>query len=129
MNLYDFIDEKGVNVILAWLKTLEKRDRAKVDVKLVALRDMDYELAIGTKLLQGPIHKHIYKLKIHGTVMLRPLLSRGPISNDAEYTLLAGAAEVNFKLIPANAVQVAEVRRSQVIANQRDRRRPHARFY
>jgi hypothetical protein len=89
---------------------------------------MDHELAIGTKLLQGPIYRHIYKLKIHGDTMLRPLLCRGPVHNEREYTLLAGAKEENFILAPADAPEVAEERRGQVIRNPAERRQIRASF-
>ena len=128
INLYDYCSQNGRNVISEWSRELSRKDRAKFDVKTKALAEMDFQLAMGTKLLQGPIYKHIYKLKIHGEVMLRPLLCRGPIDNETEYTFLAGAKEVNFQLVPQNVSTVATARRSEVIADPNHRRCAHVRF-
>jgi hypothetical protein len=125
--VYDFVDVQGRSVIGDWVRGLTPVDRARFKVKVRALVDLEYERAIGTKLLQGPINKHVYKLKIHGTIMMRPLLCRGPISNDTEYTLLAGAREENFKLIPADAPKQAERRRQQIIDDPINRRQIRAR--
>src|SRR5277367_1840281 len=100
MDIYDFIDAAHGNLIGIWIRTLSRSDRAKFKVKLRYLSDVEYEEAVGGKLLQGPIYEHIYKLKIHGDIMMRPMLCRGPIDNDSEYTLLAGAKEENFALVP-----------------------------
>src|SRR5689334_15911784 len=79
--LWDFISPppRKENLILRWVseERLTKRDRAALNQKLDRLCQMDFELAIATKLLAGPIYKHIYKLVIHGDVMLRPMLCRG----------------------------------------------------
>jgi len=81
-------------MILRWVKDdrLSVRDRAALNQKFERLVQMDFKMAIDTKLLAGPIHKsqHIYKVKIHGQVMLRPMLCKGPINNQEEYTLLVG---------------------------------------
>src|SRR5919109_407392 len=118
LTLWDFLSARGENVILRWVKDarLTPRDRAALNQKLDRLRQMDFDLAIGTKLLAGPIEKqrHIYKLVIHGDVMLRPLLSRGPIDPEAEYTLLLGAIERGGKL-PKDAPQQAEDNRLIVL--------------
>lgn len=127
MLLYDYVAQNGRNPISDWSRQLTKPDRARLDLKLNALSQMDYNLAIGTKLLQGPIYKHIYKLKIHGSVMLRPLLCRGPIDNVKEYTLLAGATEVNFKLVPKDSPKVATDHRTEIVANP-SRRCAHVRI-
>lgn len=105
-----------------WVRGLSTTDRAKFKQKVKALSEMEYELALGTKLLQGPIYQHIYKLKIHGQIMMRPLLCRGPFDNDSEYTLLVGAKEVNFKLVPLEAPAEAERNRQRVIEDPINRR-------
>lgn len=84
---------------------------------------MDFELARNTKLLAGPIHAHIYKLVIHGDVMLRPMLCRGPIDNETEYTLLLGATERGAKLPPGSEEQAEQNR--ETIINDHDRRTRH----
>jgi hypothetical protein len=89
---------------------------------------MDFDLALGTKLLAGPIQKqrHIYKLVIHSSVMLRPLLCRGPLQMALEYTLLMGAIERNWRL-PAGALQQAEANRLIILADP-SRRVKHERI-
>jgi hypothetical protein len=128
--LWDFLSVRGENVMLRWVKDerLTTRDRAVLNQKLDRLRQMDFDLAIGTKLLAGPIEKqrHIYKLVIHGDVMLRPLLCRGPIEPTVEYTLLLGAMERGGKL-PTGAPLQAEENRIAVLHNP-SRRAPHERI-
>ena len=87
---------------------------------------MDFELAINTKLLAGPSHTHVYKLVIHGDVMLRPMLCKGPINNDTEYTLLRGAVEIGGEL-PNGAPEQAEEHREIIISNP-NRRCSHERI-
>jgi hypothetical protein len=128
--LWDFLSSRGENVMLRWVKDarLTPRDRAVLNQKLDRLRQMDFDLAIGTKLLAGPIEKqrHIYKLVIHGDVMLRPLLCRGPIDPETEYTMLLGAIERGGRL-PRDAPQQAEDNRLTVVDDP-SRRDPHERI-
>jgi hypothetical protein len=124
MNLYDFLDAHNKSVIHEWAAGLESTDKARLNSKLKQLSQMDFDLAWGSKLLAGPIFKHIYKLKIHGTVMLRPLLCRGPFDNDKEYTLLEGAIKTNFKLT-SGASDRAENNRRVLLASPQ-RRTAHA---
>jgi hypothetical protein len=130
LSLWDFVSLRGENVILRWVKDarLTTRDRAVLNQKLERLRQMDFDLAIGTKLLVGPIEKqrHIYKLVIHGDVMLRPLLCRGPIDPETEYTLLLDGIEKGWKL-PSGAPLQAEENRLTVLSNP-SRRVPHERI-
>jgi hypothetical protein len=126
--LYDFLTSRGRNAILEWVRDerLTTRDRAMLNQKLTRLSQMDYDLAVSTKLLSGPIFKSIYKLTIHGDVMLRPMLCRGPIENEEEYTLLLGAIERGGNL-PKGAKEEADERRSIVIDDP-TRRAPHERI-
>jgi len=127
-NLWDFLDERKRNVILQWVEDdkLTKRDRAALNQKIARLAQMDYHLAVQTKLLAGPIHKHVYKLVIHGDVMLRPMLCRGPLDNDREYTFLLGAVERGGKL-PAGSKEIAEQHR-KVVLDDNSRRCLHSRI-
>src|SRR5664280_1094896 len=74
-NLYDFIDPRGQSVIADWLVTerITKRDIGQLNQKLDMLAINGPSLP--PKLLAGPIGKtkHIYKLVIHGDLMLRPV--------------------------------------------------------
>jgi hypothetical protein len=126
--LYDFITSRGRNAILEWVKRerLSSRDRAMLNQKFTRLAQVDYDLAIDTKLLAGPIYKSIYKLTIHGDVMLRPMLCRGPIKNDEEYTILLGTTERDWKL-PAGSEEQADQRRT-VVKNNPSRRKIHERI-
>lgn len=126
--LWDFLSPRGENVILRWVKDerLTVRDRAALNQKLDRLLQMDFKLAIETKLLAGPIYGHIYKLVIHGDVMLRPMLCRGPIDNENEYTLLLGAIEIGGKL-PRGSKEQADENRRIVLADS-NRRREHERI-
>lgn len=121
--IWDFKDVRDRNVISEWAKLLTKQDQAKLNQKIKRLSQMDFDLAKDTKLLAGPIYKHVYKLVIHGNIMLRPLLCRGPINNEREYTLLLPAVEVSWKL-PPGAVEQAEENREIVISDP-NRRVPH----
>ena len=129
MRLWDFLSARGENVILRWVKDerLTMRSRAVLNQKLERLCQMDFDLAIGTRLLAGPIYKHVYKLVIHSDVMLRPMLCRGPVENDSEYTLLLGAIEMGGKL-PLGSKEQAEENRNIVLANPETRRREHERI-
>ena len=128
LGLWDFLNEQGENAILKWGEDdrLSPRDRAALNQKLDRLIQMDFALAIGTKLLAGPIYKHIYKLRVKGDVALRPMLCRGPIDNEKEYTLLRGAVEIGGKL-PDRAQKQAEENRQTIIRTP-SRRCPHERI-
>lgn len=126
--LWDFLSERGENLILRWVKDdrLTVRDRAKLNQKLDRLCQISFELAIQTKLLAGPIYKSVYKMVIHGDIMLRPMLCRGPIEVEREYTLLRGAVETGGKL-PPNSKEQAEENR-QILIREPSRRGIHERI-
>jgi hypothetical protein len=109
--LYDFTDISGGGVVSAWRDGLTSRSRGALDSKLDMLAISGMGLA--PRLLAGPIKKtkHIYKLVIHADVMLRPMLCKGPFDMNAEFTLLLGAKEVQWELIPdpAEAVKNRDV--------------------
>lgn len=121
-SLYDFASEDGESVIAVWQLGLSKRSKGALDSKLNMLAISGMNLP--PKLLAGPISKtgHIYKLRIHADVMLRPMLCRGPFSMDTEFTLLVGAVEIQGKLIPGPESAVEN--RSLLLTN-RERRIPH----
>jgi hypothetical protein len=88
---------------------------------------------LGPQLLAGPIKSknnkkmvsHIYKLRMNGDWALRPLLCKGPIDMDREYTLLLGAIEVNSVL--DTDAEDAEAIRSAILADE-NKRTPHERY-
>jgi hypothetical protein len=123
--LYDYVDGTGRNSFKEWTKTLQKDELAKLNQKLDMLRR---EPELPPQLLAGPLEgKPIYKLRINGRVALRPMLCKGPINNDSEFTLLMGATEKDRVLNPVDAVDQAANRRAEVIANPGRRRIPHER--
>jgi hypothetical protein len=126
--LWDFVSPRGENMILRWVRDerLTVRARAALNQKLDRLVQMDFDLAIETKLLAGPIYGNIYKLVIHAGVMLRPTLCRGPLNNSREYTLLLGAIEKGGKL-PRGSEEKAAENRGIILADPA-RRREHERI-
>jgi hypothetical protein len=144
--LYDYVDEQGRNPITTWMSSLQKRQLAKVNMKLQSLEQN------GDQILPGFVTPavgsgHIKEIKISGDVAIRLLLCRGPIrvgrepqeggqersSRDSnrsapytapEYTLLLGAEERDNKYVPSDAVSQAEERR-QIILKDNKRRVLH----
>lgn len=104
---------------------METAERAKLNLKLDLLRLNGADLS--PELLSDTNVSTIKKLRVNGRVAVRLMLCRGPIHVHDEFTLLMGAIEKDRKLIPANAVEVAEERRLVVIANTL-RRIEHVRF-
>ena len=122
-SLYDFVSVDGKSVIAVCRRGLSKRSQGILDSKLNMLAISG--MSLPPKLLVGPINKtgHIYKLRINADVMLRPMLCRGPFDMDAEFTLLAGAVEVQGKLLPSP--QRAMENRNILLADH-ERRISHA---
>jgi hypothetical protein len=76
-------------------------------------------------LIEGPVAKDIYKMKIKGHkghVQLRPMVCYGPFTSN-EVTMLVGAIEKDFKLRPENCKVLAHENRQIVIADRGRRRR------
>jgi hypothetical protein len=113
--IYDYLDAGGNNVIKKWTGDLQKRERIKLNQKLDMLEQYGPELP--PQLLAGPIFDHVYKLKVQGNPKLRPLLCKGPINNEVEYTLLVGAKEIQWKLEPDDAEEQAATNRQAIIDN------------
>jgi hypothetical protein len=122
--LYDYVTASGDNDIEDWSDGLQKPDLARLNRKLKMLEDNGPNL--GTGLLAGPIkgYAHIYKLRITGNVALRPLLCKGPIDNEREFTLLMGAFEIGSTWDPPSARSEAVIRR-ETVRNNPSRRCKH----
>jgi hypothetical protein len=122
--IFEFLDHRGQGVIEVWLKRarIQKEGRQRLNLKLALLTQAGPDLPPG--LLAGPIDGgHIYKLRVKAPrVQLRPLLCRGPIDNDSEFTLLLGATERDWELVPEDAPQRAEDNRQIIIAAPKRRR-------
>jgi hypothetical protein len=123
--LFDYRDDKGRNDIKSWMLEQEKRQRGQVNLKLDMLRM--YGNDVGSNVLLR-MSATIFKLKGKTKgVQLRPMLCRGPIDDDGEFTILIGAREIDWKLVPIDAVEKAERRREEVIENPKERRQRHER--
>ncbi len=124
-SLYEFLDTRGRGIIGVWLEEtqIQKKARILLQQKLDMLEIAGPNLPAG--LLAGPFDRHLYKLRINAQgVQLRPILCRGPIDPDAEFTLLLGARERGDRWNPRDAPQRATTNR-QIILDHPDRRRPH----
>ena len=131
--IYEYLegDESAIRV---WLReqNIPERDRGQLLQKMdmLAMHGMD----LPPKLLAGPIkskkkpqeQSHIYKLIVHGQRMLRPLLCRGPVDMDGEFTMLIGAIEKDGVLDVDP--MAAEVRRQRIIADPKNTRRLNGRY-
>ena len=126
-NIYDYLDSRGKSVIQEWADDIriEKRDRAKLDEKVDLLKQHGPDLPPG--LLSNTKSKKIKKLRVTGKMAFRPLLCRGPIDNEEEFTFLQGAVERNRRYDPGDAVERAEQNREEVIRSP-SRRREHERL-
>lgn len=125
--ILETLENNGESVISDW--GYYKQKEAKFDRKIHMLQQAEVDTRTGRvnlpqNLLAGPgvyKQKWIYKLKLHGDVQLRPMLCLGPKDRETEWTLLSRAIEKDSKLIPANAADIAEARRQEIINNRRDR--------
>ncbi len=123
--IYCFLTHRWENIIKAWLES-EKITRTQIayfQAKIDAYENGGPDLNPG--LIEGPVAKKIYKMKIKGNkghVQLRPMVCYGPVA-DAEVTLLFGAIEKDFKLRPENCKDQAQTNRETLIADPRRRRR------
>jgi hypothetical protein len=122
--LFDYIDEHGNNDIKTWTQGLQKVQRAKLNAKLDMLEKVGVELF--PQVLTDTPTAGIQKLRIKGNVQLRPMLCKGPIDNEKEFTLLIGAVERDSCLIPNKADEKADERKS-IIKNNPNRRCKHER--
>lgn len=125
-SLFDYIDAHGANTVAAWVSNLQKKELAKLNEKLDKL--YLHGAALRPQILSDSSVRSVLKLRVHGGVQLRPLLCRGPINMDAEFTLLVGATEVGGKLRPKGVEMDAKERRDQVIQNPNSRRKPNAKY-
>jgi hypothetical protein len=123
--VFDYRDERGCNAVKAWLESLQKPELTRLNKRIDLLQQIGDELCPG---LAGPLKesRHLYKIRINGDVAARLLLCKGPVNMGAEYTLLYGVVERDYKL-PFGAIEKAERFREQIIANSKDRRCKHER--
>ena len=116
--IWDFLGGTKRNVIEEWAKKeLSSRDRGALLQRLIQLRQRDRQAALDSNLLAGPLRGrgNLYKLRAKGDCQMRPHLCSGPLSVGGEYTLLCGAKEKDYKLIPPDAADRAERHRDGLI--------------
>lgn len=123
--LYDYVTEGGVNAIAEWTAGLQKKERGKLASKLDMLEQHGRDLF--PEILAGTDTPGILKLRVHGSVQLRPMLCEGPIAVGKEFTLLLGAKEIGSELVPKHADALADANKSAVKANPAKRRKDHER--
>jgi hypothetical protein len=126
--LWDATTESGVNVVREWTRRLEKPHRAKLNQKLDMIQRFEFAQMRSSKILHGPIKKtgHIYKLRAQSNVAMRPLLCKGPIDMNREYTLLLGSFEEGG-VLPMSDIRKAQDNRAAILDNPDHRRMKHVR--
>jgi len=122
--LFDYTDKNGNNDIKAWTLGLQKNQRARLNAKLDMLTEHGLELF--PHVLTDTPTPGIQKLRVKGNVQLRPMLCKGPINNENEFTLLIGATERDSRFVPDKADEKASDRKKIIIENPY-RRCPHER--
>ena len=123
--LYDYLDDHGGNPVKVWIDELQVPQRARLNQKI------DMLLMHGDALLPNTLsptdEPGILKIRVHGKVQLRPLLCRGPIHNDSEFTLLVGAIEKGSELKPNGVLALAVTHKQEVAKDPANRRTLNAR--
>jgi len=132
--LFDYIDTRGRNDFKKWTESLQKPQRAKLKNRVDQLAREGSNLF--PEMLTGTDVPGVLKLRISGNVQLRPMLCKGPIDTDTEFTFLLGAIEVQGKLQPKKAAQIANDRKKEILDEHKrkmktgktlERRTDHAR--
>ena len=121
--IYDYVNAQGKNEFKKWTEKQQKTQRAKLNEKLDKLEKNGDSLF--PNMLTGTETPGILKLRIKGNVQLRPLLCKGPVDIDSEYTLLMGAKEIGGKWSPKAAPSTANDKKLAVVADPDSRRKKH----
>lgn len=131
--IFDAVDKNGVSNIANWIakEKLGKREIGALNQKIDMLEQHGPNLP--PKILAGPIKSekdrklvsHIYKLRIRTDRMLRPMLCKGPIDGENEFTMLLGAIEKGG-VLDTDSKDADEVRLA-IVANPR-LREDHERY-
>lgn len=124
--LFDFIDHRGRNVISDWISSQQRDHQGRIKVKLLTLVMAGSELP--PKLLTPTRERSVLEICIKTNVSFRLLVCRGPLNVNKEFTLLYGCKERDRKYVPANAPEIAERHRQQLIVDIATRRCEHEHF-
>jgi len=128
--LWTFVSSVGRDLLVEWAENsrLPTKVRAQLDQKLDVLRQHSFDSVAHSKLLAGPVAPHVYKLRVNGTIAVRILLCRGPVTVEIEYTLLQGAIEKDGRLDPRDAATRACSHRAEVLRAPALHRKDHVCF-
>jgi len=133
--LWDYLHGPGRNEMQSWAKKekLGVRERAQLNQKLDMLERIGFETAYHLAFLAGSSGEfnQIFKLIVKSQRMLRPMLCRGPADIQTEVTLLCGAIEKDFELVPPTAAELADRHQRKLMAAggaELKRRVNHERF-
>jgi hypothetical protein len=119
--IYEYTDHRGIGVIKAWEREVEKDVLARLHQKLDTLELNGSELTTG--LLAGTKQKHIDKLRVFGKkTTWRVMVCKGTIDVHREFTILFIAQEKDRKLIPKDADKRAEANRKELLSDPSRRR-------
>src|SRR5258706_699374 len=111
---WEYLNRRGDREFSAWRLGLPTRERATLDEKMRAIQAMGAVV----QCLKGPLsgYRHLYKIRVQGPNMaLRPLLCKGPINKDDEFTMLKPMTEVGGSDQPPGAKNDAESRRLEIV--------------
>jgi hypothetical protein len=123
-SIYDYIHPVDGNLMKKWSAGLQKKERAKLNSKIDALEMHGADLIPG--ILSPTGVPNIFKLRVKGKVQLRPLVCEGPGHGKLAFTFLLGAKEISSEYDPANALEMAEEIRNELLVHP-ERRTKHER--
>jgi hypothetical protein len=125
--LWEWIDARGRRGVLSSAR-LEQAQLAKLDERLDRIEELGSLNRASTAGYVFPFDKELKKMKIRGTVALRPILVLGPFDREHEMTFLLLAREKNRQLEPSKKVVARKAReRLRDILDDPRRRRRHER--
>jgi hypothetical protein len=104
-SIYDYVHPIEGNLMKAWSVGLQKKERARLNVKIDALEMHGADLIPG--ILSPTGVPNIFKLKVKGQVQLRPMVCEGPGRTEAAFTFLLGAKEISWEYEPLDAPKIA----------------------
>ena len=110
----DYLDHMGRNVIVKWFKRIPDGAVAKIETRMLMMRDLPREDWASSWVSPYKSAERIFELRIeHKNVQYRPLWFFGP--KQRQLTLLIGATEVGDKIKPRVAPETAQERRNELL--------------
>jgi hypothetical protein len=115
IKLFDYKDTNGYIVMQTWADTMpmQKRDRGRLDNRIDILERAEANL-LPPGLLHPTRCRHIMHLVVKGQVTLCPMICRGTVDFQNEFTFLFGATEKDRKYVPKNAPKIADNNREDL---------------